>query len=424
MAIAHETARSMPVMTLRRNFSWTFIGNVIYAACQWGMLMALAKLGTPEMVGQYALGLAVGAPVFMLTNLQLRAIQATDAQSDFNFVDYRSLRLIATGIGMAVVTTFALAMANSSTTALVVVLVGVAKSSESISDIYYGFAQRHERMDVVAKLLIIRGLLSLFVMVVILYVSANIIVALASVALCWLAITLFLDSRIARFGTRSDNRIHKSGFTLSESKRLLVLALPLGFVMMVISLNTNIPRYLIQYHFDERELGFYAALTYLIVAGTTIVGALGQAASPRLANYFAESNQAQFISLFRRLVILVALVGIGGVAIAVTAGETILRILYTSEYAHLKGVLVVVMIAGAASYLRSLIGYAMTATRSFIQQSRISLLSLIIVAVSSLVLVPQSGLYGGAVAVALAATVQCICGVFVIRRAINSQNVP
>jgi hypothetical protein len=30
-------------LTLRRNFSWTFLGNAVYAACQWGMMIAIAK---------------------------------------------------------------------------------------------------------------------------------------------------------------------------------------------------------------------------------------------------------------------------------------------------------------------------------------------------------------------------------------------
>jgi hypothetical protein len=38
--------------SLRWNFSWTFVGNIIYSACQWGMLVVLAKIGNPEMVGQ------------------------------------------------------------------------------------------------------------------------------------------------------------------------------------------------------------------------------------------------------------------------------------------------------------------------------------------------------------------------------------
>ena len=69
--------------SLTWNFSWTIAGDVIYAACQWGMLIVLAKLGSPEMVGQFALGLAVTAPVIIFANLALRQIQSTDVRNEF-----------------------------------------------------------------------------------------------------------------------------------------------------------------------------------------------------------------------------------------------------------------------------------------------------------------------------------------------------
>src|SRR5258708_34850765 len=69
-------------VSLRRNFAWTLAGDVIYAACQWGMLVSIAKLRTPAMLGQFALGLAVAPPVVILTRLQLRALLATDAGND------------------------------------------------------------------------------------------------------------------------------------------------------------------------------------------------------------------------------------------------------------------------------------------------------------------------------------------------------
>ncbi|MCJ7504674.1 MAG: lipopolysaccharide biosynthesis protein, partial [Acidobacteriia bacterium] len=83
-------------LSLRQNFAWTVLGNVVYAACQWGMLVALAKLGSPSLVGQFALGLALCAPVMMLANLQLRAVQATDARNEYRFGDYLALRLATT----------------------------------------------------------------------------------------------------------------------------------------------------------------------------------------------------------------------------------------------------------------------------------------------------------------------------------------
>jgi len=85
---------------LRVSFSWTLAGNVVYAATQFGMLSVLAKLGNPSIVGQYALGLAITAPVFMLTNLQLRGVQATDARNQYEFADYFTLRCLCTLVGL------------------------------------------------------------------------------------------------------------------------------------------------------------------------------------------------------------------------------------------------------------------------------------------------------------------------------------
>jgi O-antigen/teichoic acid export membrane protein len=74
--------------SLINNFSWALAGNVVYAGCQWGMLMVLAKLGSTEMVGRFALGLAITAPVITFVKFDLRAIQATDIQGIYSFRDY------------------------------------------------------------------------------------------------------------------------------------------------------------------------------------------------------------------------------------------------------------------------------------------------------------------------------------------------
>jgi hypothetical protein len=86
-------------LTLRVNFVWTLTGNVFYAACQWGILVVLAKLGTSQMVGEFALALAITAPVVIGAGLSLRGIQATDARSQYRFGDYLLLRLLTTGTG-------------------------------------------------------------------------------------------------------------------------------------------------------------------------------------------------------------------------------------------------------------------------------------------------------------------------------------
>src|SRR5690606_20475603 len=80
--------------SLRRNFAWTFAGNSVYMASQWGMLVVLAKLGSPSVVGQFAYALAIVSPAILFGNLQLRAILATDIETEYEFGDYVALRLL------------------------------------------------------------------------------------------------------------------------------------------------------------------------------------------------------------------------------------------------------------------------------------------------------------------------------------------
>jgi hypothetical protein len=161
-AVAPEDApthRALP--SLRSNFGWTFTGNALYAACQWGMLSVLAKAGSASIVGQFALGLAVSAPVFMFTNLQLRAVKATDARSEFEFADYFSLRVLASLAGLLAVAVVAWVLPFDLPTRLVVLLLGVSKAVESLSDVVAGLLQKHERLDQVAISLVVRGVLSI-----------------------------------------------------------------------------------------------------------------------------------------------------------------------------------------------------------------------------------------------------------------------
>ena len=82
--------------SLRADFSWMFVGNAVYAGGQFATLMLLAKLVRPELVGRYALGLAVVYPVMMFANLQLRAVFTSDIRQQVSFGYYVGLRMLTT----------------------------------------------------------------------------------------------------------------------------------------------------------------------------------------------------------------------------------------------------------------------------------------------------------------------------------------
>jgi O-antigen/teichoic acid export membrane protein len=412
---------SLP-LSLRRNISWTFVGNTVYTVAQWAMLAVIAKLGTPTMVGQFALGLAIAAPVMMLANMQLRAVQATDARGDFEFAEYVGVRLVTTVLALMMIAGVWAFAGYPGQTALVILFVGFAKAVESLNDLLYGLFQRNERMDRVAHSLIRKGLLSVVFLTAVLVLTASIASAVASVAVAWLLVLLWDCSYASRLlGVNEDGypRIRPS-FNIARLQRLTALAVPLGFVMMLISLNASIPRFVVERVMGEAELGIFAALAYIVVAGQAIVGALGQSATPRLANMFAQGDVHGFRRLYFTLVASGAVVGLVGILIAALAGRPLLTLLYTNEYGDYNGLLVLVMVAGLFGYVAAFQGYALTATRRFRIQMPLALATSFATLVCSVLLVPVIGLYGAAWTMLTAHVVQAVLYGVAVRSCIQA----
>lgn len=423
-------------LTLRRNFSWTFAGNVVYAACQWGMLVVIAKLGRPEMVGQFTLGLAVTAPVVMFTNLQLRVVQATDAKHQYVFGDYLGLRLISTGLGLLIIVGITVAAEYRGETSLVILVVGLAKALESISDVFYGLLQQHERMDRIAVSMMIKGPLSLLLLSVGIYLAGSVLWGVVGLAVAWALVLVGYDIRSSALMLNASPPKPQGEVTgeselavalpprwqlgkLGKLGKLLWLALPLGFAMMLMSLNTNIPQYFIERYLGERELGIFAAIAYLMKVGNTVEAALGQSASPRLAKYYTTGNGIAFRTLLLKLVGIAALLGGTGVLVALIAGKEILAVLYRPEYAQHTDLFVWLMATAAIGYIGSFLCYGLMAARYFRIQIPLFALATTASAIACLWLLPTLGLKGAAIALLVGCLVHAVISLAVIAHALH-----
>ncbi len=189
--------------------------------------------------------------------------------------------------------------------------------------------------------------------------------------------------------------------------------------MMLISLNTNIPRYFIERYLGERELGVFAAIAYLMVAGNMVVSALGQSASPRLAKYYAAENSTAFRTLLLKLVGIGALLGGAAVLVALVAGREILTLLYQPEYAKQADLFVWLMVAAGIGYVSSFLGHGMTAARYFRIQMPLFALVTTISATACFWLIPSSGLLGAATSLIVAAIVEAGISLAVILHAVH-----
>ncbi len=418
----------VPDPQLRANVAWMLVGNLWQGLSQWTLVVALAKMGTIEMVGSFTLALAIGLPVLMFGSLSLRSIQITDGSRAYRFLDYLILRFASAAVSLLLIASIAFSARYSSTVVAAVTLIGAAKAVEYISDIFYGLLQREERMSGIAASMVLRGTLSVCALSACLWLTGSLVWGAAGLLASSVLTLLFFDlpKSLALLNLGLPTALREcagyagSIFNGSGFRKLRTLAfagLPLGAVLMLVSLNLNLPRYFIEHSLGVRELGIFASLANLLAAGNVVTNALGQGAVPRLAKYFEASKMKDFRMLLT--VVIVASLGIGaaGLAGSMLFGRQVLAIVYRPEYSAHQGILVWLMAASGFFYLGSTLGYAVTAVKCFTPQLPLFAIAAAATTAASLILVPSQGLRGAALAILISAVIQCAGGAYLLRRA-------
>lgn len=403
----------LPRLSVKANFRWTLAGNLVHAVSLWGMLTVLARLGSPEVLGQFVLGLSIAAPVMALTMLQLRHVQVTDARREYGFEHYFGTRVTWTFVGLVAIAACVWLGGFDSQTAWVVLLVGLAKCVDSVTDIVRGLFQQHERMDYSAISLMLKGPSALGALALLMWWTGDIVPAVAAMAIVWIGSFVLYDAVKARYllagSTRTNGtaRRFRPRFTWKVMLALTWIAFPLGVVMALISLQINMPRYVLEGHFGKEALGYFGAMVYPMAVGTMVTGALGQAASPRLARYYLDDLGA-FRTMLGRLLLLSTALGTVLVVGTVMLGRPILALLYGADYAQYQREFVVLAIAAAIQMVASCWGYGLTAARFFRVQVVLTITTCLAAVVSAFLLIPRWGVMGAAATALVTSTVMCI----------------
>lgn len=378
-------------------------GNMAYAAAQWLVLLVISKLGNNLDVGRYTLAMSICTPLFMLSNLQLRNIEATDTRVMTAFSYFFGMRLFCSLIAFLMVALIATFHPYGSTTTLVILGIAVAKVLDSLSDIAYGAIQRNEFMHYVGRSLIIRAFMLVCSFAVSLRVFHDLTTGVELLALSWLAVLVFYDLRHV---SNLEPVIPK--LNRAVACRMLKWGFPLGTVMMLVSLSVNIPRYYIAAIYGLRDVGYFSSVTYLMNVGQIFITAVGQSASPRLARLYSESRLEAFMRIVGILVVISLMVGVVGVLISLVSGDTLLALLYNKDTSRLKGLLVLAMIAGCLWYCASVMGIALTSMQKFAVQLPVAVLVCVVSLISSALVIPHAPLYASGFVLVITSAAQLV----------------
>ncbi|MBR0571630.1 hypothetical protein KB205_13420 [Microvirga sp. STS03] len=394
--------------------SWMFIGNSVYAMCQWLQLSLIAKFCQPFELGSYTIALAISAPVLLFTGLQLRAIQVTDNNGEWQFGHYLGLRVITSVLGIA--TIIALSLFLDWENKMLLYLISILKILEGISEIFNTKQQALERMEEVAKSYILKGVGTTFALYTGVFLLKDINIGLFIAVVLNVLIIYLYDYRSCSSLLTEDKVLR---FEWRLLKQLAVKAFPLGLVVLIISLNGNFSKYIIEFKLGTEKQGIYSTLSYVIVLGTFISYAVGQAFIPRLSNFYAIGDLKSFVGLVKKFVGFNWLVGVILYLSFIVLGESFLLIFFSKEIALHYKIFNLIMLSSVFILPASALGYSITAMRLFKVQPYINVCVFATNVLLCFLLIDKYELQGIVMATITATFLQIILTSFIIFRTLR-----
>ncbi|UNW09660.1 polysaccharide biosynthesis C-terminal domain-containing protein [Acinetobacter indicus] len=396
------------MLSLLNKAKFLLSGNILFAFSQWLILIFISHFSDNQAVGAYTYALALVTPVFMLTNLQLRPIVVAEfnLNSNFNYKSYFALRFYS--IFLAILASFLLSFLSTSNVWKVVLLLGCIKALEAISDIIYAYYNAQGKTKLISLSLTVKSLSLILIFGGLLYFYNLLNIGLIGIILIYVLTLLVVDFR--------NIGLNKKYFYLNivDFKNVIILALPLGISVMLVALQSNIPRFFLEKFFNLEAVGVFSVFYYFIIVGGIVINSICQFISPKFSILFKENKMHELNKLTIQAWGMAAFLGVSGLIVSITLGDFFVNILYGSHYLFWIDILNIIMFAGLFTYLSVVNGYLMTSLGLIKIQLPLFLFLTIFTLVLCWTLIPAYGLLGAAWATVASSAAQFILSTLIL----------
>lgn len=306
---------------LRKNLLFNTAGSLLFYLCQAALNLLITALAGVTANGMLATAMTIANVCLSVASFGMRTFQVSDLAgkyADRTYLLSRYVTLTAAGAGCLV---FAFVNSYSAEQRWVIALYTAYRLIESWSDVWHGYLQKAERLDVVGISFGVRGLVTAGTVTLGLVLTGNLVLTLAALFALNAVYVLAVDLPLARGHADLANKSGGSVWALlAECAPLAVYA----------ALNTAIPS--VPRYFCERVLGtekmsyFNNVFLPVLILQVAVIYLF----VPFITTFARLWNQKDRVGFFRGLVMLAAALaamwaaGAAGVALLGRWGLSIL----------------------------------------------------------------------------------------------------
>lgn len=339
-------------LSLKANMFWNSFGSIVYLGCQWLITILVVRLSTGyEDAGALALGMAVSNVFSPIGYFKVRTYQVSDVNNRFSSGDYIGMRILTVTMSLVVMLVYGFATCSYSDLP-VVFCYGLFSCGPIIVDVYHGIDQRHMRMDIIGKSLIMRGAFSLICFVGGMVLFRSLTAALLLMTISTFMIIFLYDIRQCRQFSES----LRPNFSKSTILELFGICFPMVIALLFSSAAPSIPRQMLGEMYGPSILGIYASVAApvaIIQMGAQYVYAplIGV-----LAEHFADRNVSKFIGTIGKVLLAMGVIMIASILLFVVIGKSLLEVLYGADMANHADLLIPLIICTVITALSWFVG--------------------------------------------------------------------
>lgn len=347
----------------KSSYIWNAIYGIVFAMQSAVLLIVITRTNGLDDAGVFSIAFAISGLLSFIADFGVRKYQVSDVNEINTFTDYFSSRILtctAMIIACVIAALYGYYIRSYSVSkCLIILMIGVVKLSESISDVFFGRFQQKGRLDVAAKANSYRIIASMLCCIVALIITHDLLVSciIWAVASC-ISVFVFMIPVSAAF---CKIKVH---FQKTAQKRIIVECFPLFVGSFLLIYLGNAPKYAIDLYMDEASQACYN----FIYMPVFVIGLLANFVfNPVLVDMsvaWDKKNYRTFKKIVLRQHLVIAGLTALAIAVAITIGCPVLGWLYHTNLSAYRLELAVLMIGGGMLALVNFYAVVVTVIRS------------------------------------------------------------
>ena len=404
-------------MSLAKNSAFTLVANLSLALSNWLLLVILTKYFPAKSLGEVVISLSVLSPLFLFSSFKLRTLLVVDLENEYQVVQYFNARFLANTVAL-VLTPVLWVVFLSDVAGAVFFAVVAYRWFDAWCELCYSYLQRIQSFKQVSKSQTSRSVASTLALII----SSVMFHSIQITLLAWVLTVAAFALKDLLLVSRLVKKQEEQDFPLSlmvgqwryyiQSISIYKKYITVSFALMFSSLFVFIPNYFLKAHVGLEGAGQFAAVSYVLVAGSILITSVSQVASPMFSRLLVDNQHHAYFRLAIKMCFVGMGIGFVGFLVTSLFGEWILKVVYNPEFALLAPELNWIMAAAMVRYSYIFLGTSMNALKQFKLQTQIAFVGTSIIFVSCFILVPELGTLGAAIAMFMATCIELLLYLF------------